>query len=126
MQQSIGIQKTARLLQKILGELFVQESSRLFDNMIVTVTEVRVSPDLELVQVYLSFLFSKDGGDLLKKIEQHKGVLRKLLGNRVRSKLRKVPELRFYKDDSAAYAAEMNQLIDGLDIPADTDFVEDV
>ena len=126
MQQSIGIQKTARLLQKILGELFVQESSRLFDNMIVTVTEVRVSPDLELVQVYLSFLFSKDGGDLLKKVEQHKGVLRKLLGNRVRSKLRKVPELRFYKDDSAAYAAEMNQLIDGLDIPADTDFVEDV
>lgn len=126
MQQSIGIQKIARLLQKVLGEIFVQESSRLFDNMIITVTEVRVSPDLELAKIYLSFLLTKDSRGLLKKIEQHKGVLRKRLGNRLRSKLRKVPELRFYKDDSAAYAADINQLIDGLGIPADTDCIVDV
>jgi ribosome-binding factor A len=124
MAQPIRTQKIARLLQKVLGEIFVQETSGLLGNMMVTVTEVRMSPDLGLAKIYLSFLLDKDGASMLAKVEQQKGVFRKLLGDRVGNKLRKVPELRFYTDDSAAHAATIHQLLDGLDIPEDTDFTQ--
>ena len=124
MAQPIRTQKIARLLQKVLGEIFVQETSGLLGNMMITVTEVRMSPDLGLAKVYLSFLLDKDGASMLAKVEQQKGAFRKLLGDRVWNKLRKVPELRFYTDDSAVHAAKMHQLLDELDIPKDTDFMQ--
>ena len=125
MAESIRTQKIARLLQKALGEIFLQETPRLLDNMMVTVTEVRISPDLGLAKVYLSFILHKDRVDMLAKVEQQKGALRKLLGNRIGNKLRKVPELRFYTDDSVEHAAKIHQLLDGLDIPEDTDCMQD-
>jgi ribosome-binding factor A len=121
MAQPIKVQKVARLLQKALGEIIAQESSELLDGVMVTVTEVRMSPDLGLASVYLSFILDEDRAGMLAKIEQHKGVFRKLLGNRVGNKLRKVPDLKFYVDDSVAHAAKMHQLLDGLDISEDID-----
>ena len=120
MAQSVSMKKIARLLQKALGEIFIQETSRLLGNTMVIVTEVRVSPDLELAKVYLSFILDKNRADMLAKVEQQKGVLRKLLGNRIGNRLRKVPELRFYPDDSVAHAIKIQQLLDGLDIPENT------
>ena len=125
MAQPIRIQKVARLLQKVLGEILVQETSALLGNMMVTVTEVRMSPDLGLAKVYLSFILDKDRASMLAKVEQQKGLFRKLLGNRVGKKLRKVPVLQFYIDDSVAHAAKMHQLLDGLDVSEDTDLIQD-
>jgi ribosome-binding factor A len=118
------MQKIARLLQKTLGEILVQETSKLLGNIIVTVTEVRMNPDLGLAKVYLSFILNTNGTDMLARVEQRKGELRKILGNRVGHKLRKVPELRFYTDDSVAHAAKMHQLLDELYIPENTDIVK--
>jgi ribosome-binding factor A len=124
MAKSVKIQKIARLLQKTLGEIFVQETSKLLGNIIVTVTEVRMNPDLGLAKVYLSFILNTNGVDMLAKVEQRKGELRKILGNRVGHKLRRVPELRFYTDDSVAHAAKMHQLLDELYIPEDANIVQ--
>jgi ribosome-binding factor A len=107
-----------------LGEIFVQETFRLLGNGIVTVTEVCISPDLGLAKVYLSLALNKDSADTLAKVEQHKGVIRKLLGERIGNKLRKIPELRFYTDDSVMHAAKIHQLLDGLDIPEDVTLME--
>jgi ribosome-binding factor A len=124
MAQPVKIQKIARLLQKTLGEIFVQETSNLLGNIIVTVTEVRMNPDLGLAKVYLSFILNTNGVDMLAKVEQRKGELRKILGNRVGHKLRRVPELRFYTDDSVVHAAKMHQLLDELYIPEDANIVQ--
>jgi|688.fasta_scaffold178427_2 ribosome-binding factor A len=124
MAQPVRIQKIARLLQKVLGEIFVQETFRLLGNRIVTVTEVCISPDLGLAKVYLSLILNQDSADVLAKVEQHKGVIRKLLGDRIGNKLRKVPELRFYTDDSVMHAAKIHQLLNGLDIPEDAILME--
>jgi ribosome-binding factor A len=124
MAQPVKIQKIARLLQKTLGEIFVQETSNLLGNIIVTVTEVRMNPDLGLAKVYLSFILNTNGADMLAKVEQRKGELRKILGNRVGHKLRRVPELRFYTDDSVVHAAKMHQLLDALYLPEDANIVQ--
>ena len=125
MAESIRTQKVASLLQKALAEIFLQEANRLLDNSIVTVTEVRVSPDLGLAKVYLSFVLNKGQADIMAKVTQQKGAFRRLLGNRIGNKLRKVPELRFYTDDSVERATKMHQLLDELDIPEDTDLMWD-
>mmetsp|Transcript_10268 Transcript_10268/g.23714 ORF Transcript_10268/g.23714 Transcript_10268/m.23714 type:complete len:123 (+) Transcript_10268:1767-2135(+) len=121
MVQPIKNQKVARLLQKTLGEIFVQEAPRLLDNMVVTVTEVGISPDLELAKVYLSFILEKDKTSILAKVVQQEGTFRKMLGNRVGKKLRKVPALQFYIDDTAAHAIRMHRLLDTLSIPECTE-----
>ncbi len=125
MAASVRTQRVARMLHKTLGEIFVQETPRLLAKVMVTVTEVRISPDLGMAKVYLSFILDKDRADLLTKIEQKKSEFRKLLGSRLGNKLRKVPELQFYIDDSVERAAKTNRLLDGLDISKDIGFMED-
>ncbi len=124
MAQFASMKKIARLLQKELGEIFIQKASQLLDNTMVIVTEVSMSPDLGLAKVYLSFILDQNRVAMLEKIEQKKSIIRKFLGNRIGSKLRKVPELRFYLDDSAEQAVKIQQLLDELDIPEDTDYAQ--
>ena len=120
MAQSVSMKKTARLLQRELGEIFVHKASQLLGNVMVIVTEVSVSPDLGLAKVYLSFILDKNKAGMLSKVEQQKGAIKRFLGNRIGGKLSKVPDLRFYLDNSVAQAVKIRQLLDGLDIPEDT------
>ena len=85
MKRSIHAKKLDRLLQKTLGAILVQEVSGLLGEVLVTVKEVHVTSGLGLAKVYLSFLPDQHANDLVAKVEQHKGVLRKLLGNQLKS-----------------------------------------
>lgn len=116
---NIRIQRIARLVQKTLGDIMLQETHRLLSGSIITVTEVQVSPDLGLAKVYLSTVNTAEGKDTLALAQQYKGAFRRLLGQRLGNKLRKVPDLRFYADDSVAYAAKIDALLGTIDIPKD-------
>ena len=117
MAESIRTQKASRLLQKALASVFFQETASLLDNTIVTVVKVQVSPDLRLAKVYLSCLLQKDQSSIIAKLEQQKGNLRRLLGNYVGNKLRRIPELQFRVDSSAEHTTKVHQLLDELSIP---------
>jgi len=110
-------QKVSRQLQKDLSEIFQRQVPHLFNNAFITVTSVRVSPDLSVARVYLSFLATKNKGLLLETIQEKGKVIRQHLGERVRHQLRIVPELVFFMDDTAEYADKMDKLFSGLDIP---------
>ena len=115
-------QKVARQLQKDLSEIFQREVPHLFNSAsspgaFITVTSVRVSPDLSVARVYLSFLATKNKQLLLETIQEKGKVIRQHLGDRVRHQLRIVPELNFFLDDTADYADKMDKLFAGLDIP---------
>ncbi|WP_266365270.1 30S ribosome-binding factor RbfA [Tellurirhabdus rosea] len=110
-------QKVGRLLQKDLSEIFQRDARHLFGNAFVTVTSVRVSPDLSIARVYLSFLATKNKEMLLDTIKERGKTIRQQLADRVRHQLRIVPELHFFMDDTAEYAAKMDALFSGLEIP---------
>ena len=110
-------QKVARQLQKDLSEIFQRDVPHLFNGAFITVTSVRVSPDLSVARVYLSFLATKNKDLLLENIREKSKVIRQHLGDRVRHQLRIVPEVSFYLDDAAEYADKMDKLFAGLDIP---------
>ncbi|WP_428658350.1 30S ribosome-binding factor RbfA [Runella sp.] len=110
-------QKVARQIQKDLSDIFQKEGRTWFDNAFITVTIVRMSPDLSVARVYLSFLAVKNKGLVLEQIQERSKQIRQLLGQRVRHQLRIVPEVHFYLDDTAEYAAKMDSLFAGLTIP---------
>lgn len=100
--------KVARLLQKDLGAIFQEKTNEL--GSMITVTIVKVSPDLAVAKVYLSIF----GGDKEKTLENVKEInwqIRKELGTKVRHQLRIVPELIFYIDDSYDYYEKIDRLL---------------
>ncbi len=76
-----------------------------------------MSPDLSIARVYLSFMLSENKQALLDAIVMKKGEVRRQLGNRIGKVVRVVPELLFFLDDSADYAAHIDSLLADLDIP---------
>lgn len=110
-------QKVARQIQKDLSDIFQKEGRTWFDNAFITVTVVRMSPDLGVARVYLSFLISKNKGLLLEQIQDRSKSIRQLLGQKIRHQLRIVPEIHFYLDDTAEYAAKMDTLFAKITIP---------
>jgi len=110
-------QKVARLLQKDLSEIFQRDARHLFGGAFITVTTVRVTPDLSVARVYLSFLATKNKSLLLDAIREKGRTIRQQLADRIRHQLRIIPELNFLLDDTAEYAAKMDALFANLEIP---------
>ena len=109
--ESIRQNKIARLLQKELAEIFQKESKSLFNGKLVTVTVVRVAPDLSLAKVYLSIYPLKENDIITAIINQRTKAIRNLLGKRIRHQLRVIPELSFYQDDSLDYIDNISKLL---------------
>lgn len=110
-------QKFARLLQKELADLFLRDVPHLLPpGGMVSVQTVRMSPDLGQARVYLSTLLAKDPPALLALITENKSLIRKHLGERIRRQARVVPDLQFFLDDTGAYAAHIEGLLNSLDI----------
>ncbi len=102
--------KIARLLQKELSSIF-QSQTRQMRGVMVSVTRVRVSPDLSICTAYLSIFPSERGQELLDNIQQNIKAIRYDLGQRVRHQLRVIPELRFFIDDSLDYIDRIDELL---------------
>ena len=109
--ESLRQQKVNKLLAKELAEIFRAESRSLFGGGFITVTTVRVSPDLSSAKVYLSIMGNKDKKAVFKLIQDQTNIIRKKLGLIVGKQLRIVPELMFYIDDSLDYAMKIEELL---------------
>lgn len=110
-------QKYNRLFQKEIGELFQREGYNFFGKAFVTVTNVKVSPDLGIAKVYLSIFGSKDSAKVIQEIEKHYKEIRKLFGNQIRHQARIVPELKFFLDDSLDQQEKIEKLINSTKPP---------
>ncbi|MCE2845712.1 MAG: 30S ribosome-binding factor RbfA [Sphingobacteriales bacterium] len=118
---SVRQQKYAKLIQKELGELFQREGSGWYGPNFVTVTGVRVTPDLGLARVHISVFKAPKPAEILKALRQHKTEVRLQLGRRIGKQARIIPELEFFIDDSLDYAERMDAIFKNLHIPpADT------
>ena len=109
--ESTRQKKVSRLLQKELSAIFQKEVHALLGNVMVSVTIVRVSPDLANANIFVSIFPVDKPKEALKVIKNNSGIIRKRLGESVRNQLRIVPLLEFFLDDSAAYAEEIDRLL---------------
>lgn len=119
--ESIRQQKVNRVIQKELGDIFLKEGRALFGSLFISVTVVRVSPDLGVAKIYLSMMNTDDKNAALAKIKAETKSIRKWLGDRVKKQLRITPEIIFYVDDNVDYANHMEQVFSKIDIPKKDD-----
>lgn len=102
--------RVARLLQKEISLIF-QQQTRSMRGVMVSVTRVRVSPDLSVCTAYLSIFPSEKGEEMIENISKSSSQIRYELGTRVKSQLRIIPELRFHIDDSLDYIEHIDELL---------------
>jgi ribosome-binding factor A len=113
--ESTRQKKVARQIQKDLAQILMTRTSSIAPGTIISVSLVRMSPDLSYAKVYLSVFPLKDKEAFLKAISIQGAEIRNELGKLVRHQLRIVPALSFYIDDSVDYAENIDRLLKGDD-----------
>ncbi|MBC9931286.1 30S ribosome-binding factor RbfA [Chitinophaga qingshengii] len=110
------MQETKR--QKQIGQLIQEELSSVFQRMgfnvveggMISVAAVKMTPDLLEAKVYLSMFQIKSPDEMLERIKDRMGEIKKALGLRVGKQLRRMPELSFFLDDTLDYVFKMEEL----------------
>lgn len=110
-------QKFGRLIQKELGELFQREGKSYYGSNFVTLTGVRVTPDLSVARVYISIFKAAKPEEVMNMIRDNSHEIRRELGKRIRNQARIIPSLEFFLDDSLDYVDKMENIFKNINIP---------
>ena len=102
--------KIARLLQKELSDIFLLQTKSM-SGILISVSAVRISPDMSVARAYLSVFPSEKSEEIIKNINANMKSIRFELGTRVRHQLRIIPELKFFVDDSLDYLVRIDELL---------------
>lgn len=102
--------RISRLLQKELSLIF-QSQTRMMHGVMVSVTRVKISPDLSICTAYLSVFPSEKAEEILNAVTMNQATIRYDIGQKVRNQLRIIPEFRFFIDDSLDYIDHIDELL---------------
>ena len=108
--------------QKQIGGLIQEEITIIFQRLglsfinggMVSVSSVKVTPDLLEVRVYLSIYNAPDKQEILKKIEDRHWEIKKELAARIKSQLRRIPEIKFFLDDTLDHVFKMEEIFNQI------------
>jgi ribosome-binding factor A len=109
--ESTRQKKVSRLIQKELAEYFIRKTNEIAPGKLVSVTVVRVSPDLSFAKIFLSIFPTANQEEIIETIKDLAPKIRFELGQKVRNQLRIVPEIAFFKDDSLDYIDNIDKLL---------------
>jgi ribosome-binding factor A len=110
MEEGKRQKQVAGVLQQELNEIFVRLGMNMMDNGMVSISNVKVTPDLLEARIYLSLFQVADTTATLKKIEDRAWEIKRELSDRVKHQLRRIPILQFYLDDTLDYVFKMEEL----------------
>jgi ribosome-binding factor A len=109
--ESTRQKKVSRLIQKEVADIFLRRGSEYAPGKMISITKVRISPDLSFAKIYLSIFPSVNKAEVLQVVQEHTPRIRFDLGHKVRSQLRIVPDIVFYIDDTLDYIENIDRLL---------------
>jgi ribosome-binding factor A len=109
--ESTRQKKVSRLVQKEVAEIFLKKGIEYAPGKMISITRVRVSPDLSFARIFISIFPSANQEEVLHAVQEHAQKIRFELGLKVRSQLRIVPEIAFFVDDSLDYIDKIDKLL---------------
>ena len=112
-------QKVASLIKEEFTDILLKNGRGIYGKAFVTVTNVKVTPDLALARFHLS-VFNGDKEEVIQQFQDKKQELKKMLGDKLRFNLRRVPELEFYLDDTLDDVFRMEELFKKIKTEDDT------
>ena len=110
MQEGKRQKQIGGLIQEEMNTIFQRLSLNMLDGGMVSISSVKITPDLLEARIYLSFFQVKDAKAALKKIEERGWEIKKELASHVRHQLRNIPELKFFQDDTLDHVFKMEEL----------------
>ena len=110
MQEGKRQKQVSGLIQEDINHIFQRLGLNIVDGGMVSISSVKITPDLLEARIYLSIFNAKDNKAVLKKIEERAWEIKRELTSRVAKQLRRMPELRFYHDDTLDHVFKMEEL----------------
>jgi ribosome-binding factor A len=107
-------QKFAGVIQQDLASIFQREGNNYLPGTMVTITKVRVTPDLAIARIFLSFFNNTNHQLALQTIKLHASEIRYKLGARIKDQVRIIPHLEFFIDDTSEYVERMDKIFDKI------------
>ena len=111
--ESTRQKKVSKLIEHDMANIFQTVAQREFKGTLISVTKVRITPDLGIARIYLSIFPSDKSESVMDYTERHKSAIRNEFGQVTRNQLRIIPELEFFKDDSLDYIDQIDNLLKG-------------
>jgi ribosome-binding factor A len=110
MQEGKRQRQVAGLLHEELSEIFQRMGLNIVNGGMISISSVKLTPDLLEARIYLSIFQSQDSKGLLKKVEERAWEIKKELSARVGKQLRRMPELKFFLDDTLDHVFKMEEI----------------
>ena len=111
MQEGKRQKQVAAVIQQEINDIFMRLGLNMMDGGMVSISSVKVTPDLLEARVYLSLFKVQDSAQAMKKIQAQAWEIKKELSDRVKHQLRRMPVLHFYLDDTLDYVFKMEDLL---------------
>jgi ribosome-binding factor A len=105
--------RLTQLLSQELGTILQRFSQREFKGVLISVTKVRISPDLSVGKVFISIFPSSRSKEIIEAVVTQQGLIKRELGQAIGNNLRKMPDFTFYVDDSLDYEDNIDKLLRG-------------
>lgn len=112
--QSKRQSQVGELIKRNFSRVLQEEGSYIYDNALVTVTKVLMSPDLKYAKIYLSVYNRDDKTVVIQELDREKGRLKNSLTTRIRKHVRRIPEIDFFLDDTLDEMSRLNDLFDEI------------
>ncbi|MEQ8362154.1 MAG: 30S ribosome-binding factor RbfA [Cyclobacteriaceae bacterium] len=117
MSGTVRQQKYSKLIQKEISDIFQRDRRGILNNEMITIADVKMSPDLSVAKIYISMMLAKNKDATLERLNTRKSEIRKELGNKIGKQVRIIPELIFFIDEVEENAFKIDSLINSLNIP---------
>lgn len=111
MEEGKRQKQVAGVLQLEFNDIFQRMGLTMLDGGMVSISSVKITPDLLEARVYLSFFQVKDKELALKKIEDRSWEIKKEIATRVKHQLRRIPEIKYFTDDALDNVFKMEELL---------------
>ena len=121
MEEGKRQKQIAGLLNEEMNLIFQRLGLNMIDGGMVSISSVKITPDLLEARVYLSFFQVNDAKEALKKIQEKAGEIKRELGNRVRQQLRRIPEVKYFRDDTLDQVFRMEEIFKKINEEKKTD-----
>ena len=117
MRESKRQKQVGGLIQEELNYIFQRMGLNMIDGGMVSISSVKITPDLLEARVYVSFFKVADAKIAVGKIQERAGEIKKELGNRVRQQLRRIPEIKYFRDETLDHVFKMEELFKQINGP---------
>ena len=114
MEEGKRQRQVAGAIQEEMNDIFRRLNLSMLDGGMVSISSVKVTPDLLEARIYLSLFQVKDAKATMKTIEGHAWEIKKELADKMKHQLRRIPVLHFYLDDTLDYVFKMEEIFKNI------------